>query len=316
MKVLITGGAGFIGTNLVHYLTNKGYEVEILDDLSTGLKTNVSKSIKFHEGTIENFELVRQLLKQNNAVVHLAARGSVPRSIKNPVLTQQVNVMGTLNVLEAAREFGCHVVFSSSSSVYGSNTILPKAEDQVLRPLTPYAASKMSGEALMMAYGASYGLPVTNLRFFNVFGPWQRPDHIYSAVIPKWIWSGITGQKIEVYGDGNQSRDFTSVDTVTHVIHRALNEKIISAEPVNLALGNSITLNFLVEKLKEFFPNLQVEYKPPRSGDVYASQNDSSLLLKKFSGLKVKPFDVSLAETVEWMSSHFDLITGGPGVTD
>ena len=226
MRVLITGGAGFVGTNLTYFLQNKNYEVSILDDFSTGLRSNVPSSVECYEGSITDFRLVDNLIQKVDAVVHLAARGSVPRSLKNPVLTQNVNTFGTLNVLEAARNSGAHVVFSSSSSVYGANLQLPKKEDQVLRPLTPYAASKMSGEALMMAYGKSYNLPTTTLRFFNVFGPWQRPDHVYSAVIPRWIWSGITNKKIQVYGDGNQSRDFTYVDTVVKTIYTTLSRTL------------------------------------------------------------------------------------------
>lgn len=316
MKVLITGGAGFVGTNLCLFLQQNNHEVLILDDFSTGLRSNIQSNIEFHEGSVTNLSLLKKLAGRVDAVVHLAARGSVPRSIKNPVLTQEVNFVGTLNVLEAAREFDLHVVFSSSSSVYGSNTALPKNENQVLKPLTPYAASKMSAEALMMAYGSSYELPVTTLRFFNVFGPWQRPDHIYSAVIPKWIWSGIIGKKIELYGDGSQSRDFTYVDTVTQVIHNSLVERVISPEPINLALGNKISLNELLEKLRKYFPSLDVDFLDKRPGDVYASQNDPSLLLEKFPSLEIVDFGVSLHSTVSWLREQHTTITGGPSVRD
>lgn len=316
MRVLVTGGAGFVGTNLCLLLQQNNHEVVILDDFSTGLRSNIESDIECHEGSVTNLSLVKKLAGRVDAVIHLAARGSVPRSIKNPVLTQEVNFFGTLNVLEAAREFDLQVVFSSSSSVYGSNKALPKNENQVLKPLTPYAASKMSAEALMMAYGNSYELPVTTLRFFNVFGPWQRPDHIYSAVIPKWIWSGIIGKKIEVFGDGSQSRDFTYVDTVTQVILNSLVERVISPEPINLALGNKITLNQLLEKLREYFPSLDVSFLEKRPGDVHASQNDPSLLLKKFPNLEILDFGVSLQTTVSWLCEQHTRITGGPNVSD
>jgi len=316
MKILITGGAGFVGTNLSLLLESKNHEVVILDDFSTGLRSNIPANIQYVEGSITDFSLVRDLARKVDAIVHLAARGSVPRSLKNPVLTQEVNFQGTLNVLEAARESGVHVVFSSSSSVYGSNTELPKTESQVLRPLTPYAASKMSAEAIMMAYGSSYQLPVTTLRFFNVFGPWQRPDHIYSAVIPKWVWSGITGKKIQVFGDGNQSRDFTHVTTVTQVIYSSITERVLSPEPINLALGNNISLNFLLEKLRKHFPRLEVEFLDSRPGDVYASQNNPSLLFKKFPNLKIEDFESSLDSTVNWLMEQHTRITGGPNVVD
>ena len=316
MRVLITGGAGFVGTNLTYYLQNKHCEVSILDDFSTGLRSNVPSSVECYEGSITDFRLVENLIQKVDAVVHLAARGSVPRSLKNPVLTQNVNTFGTLNVLEAARNSGAHVVFSSSSSVYGANLQLPKKENQVLRPLTPYAASKMSGEALMMAYGNSYNLPTTTLRFFNVFGPWQRPDHVYSAVIPRWIWSGITNKKIQVYGDGSQSRDFTYVDTVVKTIYTTLSRKIVSPEPVNLALGNNIQLKYLLEMLLAYFPNLDVEFLEPRPGDVYASQNDPEVFLEIFPDIRAESFEKSFSETVHWLRKEHSKVTGGPNVVD
>ena len=187
MKVLVTGGAGFVGTNLVLSLLNHGYDVKIFDDLSTGLEQNIPKDAEFINASLLDTSNLNNAIKDCDVVVHLGARGSVPRSIKDPIATHDVNSSGTLNVLEAARSSGSHYIFSSSSSVYGSNMSLPKSEDMVLRPLTPYAASKMSGEALSLAYAKSYELPVSTFRFFNIFGPWQRPDHEYAAVLPKWI---------------------------------------------------------------------------------------------------------------------------------
>ena len=199
MKVLITGGAGFIGTNLTLGLLNSGYEVKVLDDLSTGLKQNISKDAEFVNASILESSQIIQAIEDCKVVVHLGARGSVPRSIKDPVATHNVNSTGTLNVLEAARTSKSHYVFSSSSSVYGSNMILPKNEDMVLRPITPYAASKMSGEGLSLAYAKTYGLPVSTFRFFNIFGPWQRPDHEYAALLPKLISKCLKVEEIEIF---------------------------------------------------------------------------------------------------------------------
>ena len=171
MKVLITGGSGFVGTNLSLDLLKNGYGVKIIDDLSTGLKENIPVEAEFINQSITDINQVKEAIKGCEVVVHLGARGSVPRSIKNPIATHDVNSTGTLNVLEAARQNGSHYIFSSSSSVYGSNKTLPKNEGMVLRPMTPYAASKLSGEALSLAYAKSYNLPVSVFRFFNIFGP-------------------------------------------------------------------------------------------------------------------------------------------------
>lgn len=316
MRVLVSGGAGFIGTNVVLALINQGHNPVVLDDLSTGLKTNIPEGVDFFEGSITDINSVREASLGAEAVVHLAARGSVPRSIRNPVLTQKINIDGTLNILEVAREKDLRVIFSSSSSVYGANTGLPKNEEMVLKPLTPYAASKLAGEALMMAYGHSYNLCITTLRFFNVFGPWQRPDHVYSAVIPKWIWQAMNGQRIEVFGDGEQSRDFTSVSYVCKVILQALEKRVNHPEPINLALGNKITLNEVITYLKMHFPNLETEYLQKRFGDVYASQNNPSELKRIFSNVHTESFEQSLKETIHWLEQESSKITGGPQIDD
>lgn len=316
MKVLVTGGAGFIGTNIVLGLLAQGHQPVVLDDLSTGLKTNIPDGVPFFEGSITNIETIRHASLGAEAVVHLAARGSVPRSIRNPVLTQRVNVDGTLNVLEVARENDLQVIFSSSSSVYGANTVIPKNEEMILRPLTPYAASKLAGEALMMAYGKTYDLCITTLRFFNVFGPWQRPDHVYSAVIPKWIWKAMNNQKLEIYGDGQQSRDFTSVSLVKEVILEALENRVNHPDPINLAFGNKITLNQVIIEMKKHFPKLDVEYSEPRFGDVYASQNNPTLLKSVFPNVQTENFEESLGNTIHWLGQESSKIIGGPQVDD
>lgn len=300
MKVLITGGAGFIGTNLTLGLLNSGYKVKILDDLSTGLKQNISKDAEFVNASILESSQINKAIADCGVVVHLGARGSVPRSIKDPIATHNVNSTGTLNVLEAARTSNSHYVFSSSSSVYGSNMILPKNENMVLKPITPYAASKMSGEGLSLAYAKTYELSVTTFRFFNIFGPWQRPDHEYAAVLPKWISKCMTGNEIEIFGDGEQTRDFTYVGTVVNVIIDCISNKILHPEPVNLAYGNNISLNQVTEQLKNSFPDLKVKYLPQRNGDVLHSKNDPKLVRSLYPNVNVEKFETSLQETINW----------------
>jgi len=247
-------------------------------------------------------------------VVHLAARGSVPRSIKNPVATHEVNSTGTLNVLECARAANAHFIFSSSSSVYGANITLPKTEEMVLKPLTPYAASKMAGEALSLAYANSYELPITTFRFFNIYGPWQRPDHQYAAVIPKWIWQAINMQEILVYGDGEQTRDFTSVSTVVEILTSALENKFLHPQPINLAFGNRISLNEVLRNLKTHFQNIRVGHIEARSGDVKDSQNQPDLIKSYFPKIKPKEFQDGLSETIDWLVANSKIIKSSPVV--
>lgn len=303
MKVLITGGAGFVGTNLTIELLKIGHDVKIIDDLSTGLEQNVPKDAEFIQASILDLEKLHKASKNSDVILHLGARGSVPRSIKDPVATHNVNSTGTLNVLEAARVNGSHYIFSSSSSVYGSNMALPKNEDMVLRPLTPYAASKMSGEALSLAYSNSFSIPVSTFRFFNIFGPWQRPDHEYAAVIPKWISKCLAGEDIEIFGDGEQTRDFTYVTTVVQVIVNCISNKVLHPEPVNLAYGNNISLNQVVGLLKDTFPSLKVKYLTSRSGDVLHSKNDPKLLKTRYPDITFDKFENSLQETINWFKA-------------
>jgi UDP-glucose 4-epimerase len=300
MKVLVTGGAGFIGTNLTLNLLSSGYEVKVFDDLSTGLKANIPKDAEFVNASILESSQIDKAIEDCEVVVHLGARGSVPRSIKDPIATHNVNATGTLNVLEAARTSKSHYIFSSSSSVYGSNMILPKNEDMVLRPITPYAASKMSGEGLSLAYAKTYELPVSTFRFFNIFGPWQRPDHEYAAVLPKWISKCIKGDEIEIFGDGEQTRDFTYVGTVINIILDCISNKVLHPEPVNLAYGNNISLNQVTQLLKNGFPDLKVKYLSPRGGDVLHSKNDPKLVQSMYPNVNIEKFETSLQETINW----------------
>ena len=316
-KIAVTGGAGFIGSNLVERLLSKGHEVTVVDDLSTGLKSNLDlNKITFHELSLTDRDGLAKALNGVDAIVHLGARGSVPRSLKNPIATHDVNATGTLNVLEAARTSGAQVIFSSSSSVYGRNGQLPKDESMWLSPLTPYAASKLAAEGYVQAYGAAYEVPVTLLRFFNVFGPKQRPDHEYAAVLPKWIWKAMNNEAIDVYGDGSQTRDFTYVRTVLDVIEDAINRGVRTEGAVNLAYGNRISLLTTIELLKGHFPNLKVNFIDIRPGDVKDSQNDPVLLKKLFPDVTPTEFPVALSETVNWLKEFGQSVANGPATVD
>jgi UDP-glucose 4-epimerase len=316
-KVAVTGGAGFIGANLTRRLLAEGYEVVVIDDLSTGLLSNVEQDKStFHHISITDLKALTTALKDCKTIFHLAARGSVPRSLKNPVATHEVNATGTLNVLEVARATGAHVVFSSSSSVYGRNMQLPKDESMWLGPMTPYAASKLAAEGYVQAYASAYKVPTTLLRFFNVFGPRQRPDHEYAAVLPKWIWLAMQDKPIDVYGDGTASRDFTYVETVLDIAMTAMKEKVITEGAMNLAYGNRIFLNDSIEMLKKHFPDLEVNYRANRLGDVKESQNSPSLLKSLFPTITPKPFEDALAETVVWLKDFGQSVANGPKTVD
>lgn len=315
--VAVTGGAGFIGSNLVAALTQKGHEVSIIDDLSTGLLSNVNTDLnKLHKVSLVEADELKKAIGDSDVIFHLGARGSVPRSLKNPVATHDVNATGTLNVLEVARATGAHVFFSSSSSVYGRNGALPKDESMWLGPMTPYAASKLAAEAYVQAYGTAYDVPVTLLRFFNVFGPKQRPDHEYAAVIPKWIWKAMHNEPIEVFGDGSQSRDFTYVKTVVDICLDAMERRVTHDGAINLAYGNRISLLDTIEMLKVHFPDLQVNFMPIRPGDVKESQNSPVLLKKIFPSVVPMQFEKALSETVDWLKACGETVANGPTVSD
>ena len=316
-KVGVTGGAGFVGSNLVMRLLSEGYDVTIVDDLSTGLLSNVHQSKStFHQISVTDSKSLAASLKDCEVIFHLAARGSVPRSLKNPIATHEVNATGTLNVVEVARTTGAHVVFSSSSSVYGRNMQLPKDESMWLGPMTPYAGSKLSAEGYVQAYASAYNVPTTLLRFFNVFGPRQRPDHEYAAVLPKWIWLAMQGRPIDVYGDGTASRDFTYVETVLDIAMTAMKEKVTTIGAINLAYGNRVFLNDTIELLKKHFPDLQVNYRENRMGDVKESQNAPGLLKSLFPAISPKPFEEALAETVLWLKEFGQSVANGPNTVD
>jgi UDP-glucose 4-epimerase len=302
---LITGGAGFIGSNLARYLLAAGSvgEVRVLDDFSTGYRHNLDGvDAVVTEGSILDYPTLLQTADGVDAIVHLAAIPSVPRSIANPRASHEANTTGTLNVLEAARERGVQqVIVASSSSVYGSNPKLPKSEYDWTRPMSPYAVSKLATEGYALAYQFSYGLKTLAFRFFNVFGPGQAPGHAYAAVVPKFLDAALRGEPVEVHGDGLQSRDFTFVETVCAVIEDALVRTVHSTDPVNLAFGTNTTLLALLGELESQLGHpIERKFVESRVGDVRASQADPSRLLELFPKIEPTPLSAGVAATVAW----------------
>jgi UDP-glucose 4-epimerase len=308
MRVCVTGAAGFIGSHLVDRLI-ADHDVVGIDDLSTGHRDNLEQhggSIRLVEGSILDPDALRDAVRGVDAIVHLAARPSVPRSIADPVASHDANTTGTLRVLEAARAQGdVHVVVASSSSVYGANPELPKHERLATRPMSPYAASKLATEQYALAWQASYGLPTLAFRFFNVYGPRQLPGHAYAAVIPAFTDAALRGDPVVVHGDGSQSRDFTYVGTVVDVIADAIRRTVIDPEPVNLAYGTRTTLLDLLGRLEELTGNpIERRHADPRAGDVPHSQADNSRLRSLFGSIAPVSLDDGLAHTVRWMRDH------------
>ena len=305
MKVLITGGAGFIGSNLARYFEQQDPrgEVRIIDDLSTGRLENLDGlNAQFVEGSILDYDLLSSLTRGVDSVVHLAAIGSVPRSVAAPRPTHEANTTGTLNVLEAARELRVdHVVVASSSSVYGSNPALPKSEFDWTRPMSPYGVSKQATEGYAIAYNFSYDMRTLAFRFFNVFGPRQPADHDYAAVIPKFLDAALSGRTLTVHGDGLQSRDFTFVETVCAVVYDAVGRKVNSQDPVNLAFGTNTSLLDLIALMEMALKaELSVEHVQPRVGDVRASQSDGVRIKELFPKVQPVSLEEGLGRTISW----------------
>jgi UDP-glucose 4-epimerase len=304
MRVLVTGGAGFIGANLCRELMERPEvdRVVALDDLSTGHAENLDGTgAELVEASILDAALVARLVADADAVVHLAARPSVPRSLADPVASHDVNATGTLRVLEACRRESVHVVAASSSSVYGSVPHLPKHEDLPTRPLSPYGASKLATEAYVLAYGTSFALPVLAFRFFNVYGPLQPAGHAYAAVVPTFIDAAMRGRPLLVHGDGAQTRDFTFVGTVTAVLADAVLRRVTCAEPVNLAFGTRVSVLELSRRLSAVLGEpVEVRHGPPRAGDVRDSQAADDRLRRLFPGAAAVPLEEGLRRTVAW----------------
>jgi len=307
MDVLVTGGAGFIGSHVCRALRSAGNgRIVVLDDLSTGNRANLAdvEGVELVEGTILDEGLVAQLVGYTDAVVHLAAVPAVARSLEDPRASHDANATGTVVVLEEARRHGTHVVVASSSSVYGREVTMPTREDHPTRPASPYAASKLATEGYALSYARSFGMPVLVFRFFNVFGPLQRADHAYAAVIPSFISAALTGLPLRVDGDGTQTRDFTYVGDVAAVITGAVEQRVTADQPVNLAFGSRTSLLSLISELETLLGRgLPIRHGPPRPGDVHDSQGDSTALRNLFPGVSPAPLGLGLRTTLDWYAA-------------
>ncbi|WP_322779109.1 NAD-dependent epimerase/dehydratase family protein [Frankia sp. Cas4] len=314
----MTGGAGFIGANLCNtLLARKVSEVIVIDDFSTGTHMNLEGlAVDVHEASILDRSAVDKAVARADTVIHLAARPSVPRSLADPLASNEVNVTGTLNILEAARRVGAHVVVASSSSVYGGNQKLPKKEGMLPCPLSPYAVSKLAAENYTLAYAACFEVPVLAIRLFNVFGPMQSSGHAYAAVIPQFVEAAVRGHELQVHGDGRQTRDFTYVRSVTEILADAALRRVVHNGPVNLAFGTRTNLLTVIQILERIIGRrLDVEYLTPRPGDVRDSQADTGILRTLFPAATPYHLESALASTVQWYMNRFATEYRRPGET-
>ncbi len=306
-KYLVTGGAGFIGCNLTRYLLDKGHSVVVLDDFSTGKRENligIEQKIELVEGDIRDRPTVDRALQGCAAIFHQAALGSVPRSVEDPVTSHDVNVNGTVTILEAARAAGVkRIVFAASSSAYGDQPESPKSETMVPAPVSPYAANKVACEAYMRGYAAVYGLETICLRYFNVFGPYQDPAGAYAAVIPAFVSRLLRGQAPVVYGDGEQSRDFCFIENVCQANWLAVQAPaaVCDGRAVNIACHHSTTLNQILQQLRKLLDcDIQATYQAPRLGDVKDSLADISLAKKSIDYAPTVFFEEGLTSAIDW----------------
>lgn len=310
-KYLVTGGAGFIGCNLVRYILDKGHEVVVLDNLATGKRSNldeVKDKVTFIEDDIRNLAAVERAMTGCKAVFHEAALGSVPRSVKDPVTSHDVNVNGTINVLEAARKVGTkRVIFAASSSAYGNQKDSPKHENMVPAPISPYASSKLACESYLRGYAAVFGLETFCLRYFNVFGPYQDPNGQYAAVIPAFVSHLLKGERPVVFGDGEQSRDFCFVQNVCHANWLAAHApaEVCNGQAVNIACNRAISLNQILSQLQKHLGcNTEAVYKEDRPGDVKHSLADVSLAKATIGYEPQVYFDEGLAKAITWYKAN------------
>jgi nucleoside-diphosphate-sugar epimerase len=308
LRYLVTGGAGFIGSTIVDELLRRSHQVTVLDDFSGGKEANLAAAaakIQLVRGSICDLDTVREACQGADCVLHLAARTSVPRSVADPLETNRVNVDGTLNVLVAARDAGVRrVVFAASSSAYGESPTLPKAESMAPQPISPYGVSKLAGEVYLQVFGRAYGLENVSLRYFNVFGPRQDPTSQYSGVLSRFITAFLEGSEPVVFGDGEQSRDFTFVENVVDATLRAAEAPGVSGMVFNVGTGDRFTLNHTLAQLGKISgKQLRARYEPPRTGDIRDSQADISLA-RKFLGYEPRVgFEEGLRRTFDWYNA-------------
>jgi nucleoside-diphosphate-sugar epimerase len=304
VKALVTGGAGFIGSNLAHALLARGDDVRVLDNFSTGHRSNLeSLDVELVEGDLRSYERVAAAVDGVEVVFHQGALPSVPRSIQDPLTSAAVSVEGTLNVLLAARDAGVRrVIFASSSSVYGNAPGMPRRESQPVAPLAPYAVSKLAAEQYCMVANRVYGVETVALRYFNVFGERQDPLSGYAAVIPKFIRIMLDGQRPTIFGDGETSRDFTHVENVIEANLAAAAEPAAAGRVMNVAIGTSHTLNELVATLRRLLDtDIEPEYAPHRPGDVPESLADVSLARELIGYKPGVAFEEGLQRTIAWI---------------
>jgi UDP-glucose 4-epimerase len=302
---LVTGGAGFIGSNLVDELLRRGHGVRVLDNVSTGRLENlagVRDRIEFFDADICNLETIRPCFAGVHYVLHLAALPSVPRSVADPLSANKVNIEGTLNVLLASRDAKVkRVVFAASSAAYGDNPTLPRVESHEPLPMSPYALTKLAGEYYCQIFTRLYGLEAVALRYFNIFGPRQNPHSQYTGVLSKFIAAYIKGTTPTIFGDGEQSRDFTYVDNVVDATLRACTAPEAPGRVINVGVGGRFTLNQTIALLNEIFgKQVTPRYDPPRGGDVLHSQANISLARQVLGYEPKVPYEQGLRRTVEW----------------
>jgi len=309
MRYLVTGGAGFIGSNTVDELVRRGHGVVVLDDLSSGKEDNLAEvrtKITFMKGSITDIEAVQKAMVQADYVIHLAARTSVPRSVKDPVDTNRINVDGTLNVLVAARDNKVkRVVFAASSSAYGDTPTLPKSEDMQSVPISPYGVSKYVGELYAQTFGRCYGLENVCLRYFNIFGPRQDPDSPYSGVLSRFSTAFLDSTPPVVFGDGEQTRDFTYVDNAVQANILACEAPSASGRTFNVGTGHAVSLNQVLQMLqKASGKTLETKYEPAREGDIRDSLADIRLAKEFLAYEPTVLFEEGLERTFAWYQSH------------
>lgn len=304
-KSLITGGAGFIGSNMVRFLLEKGQSVAVLDNFETGKRENlteVANNIEIIEGDIRNRDVVDKAVAGCDVVYHLAALGSVPRSIADPATTHDVNLNGTFNVFDAARVAKVRrVVFASSSSVYGQSPVLPQHEGLPLAPISPYAATKATGELYARAYDAAYGFQIACMRYYNVFGPRQDPHSQYAAAIPLFVSAYLRDEAPKIFDDGEQSRGFTYIDNVMNANYLAATVDEIHGEAMNISTETSVTVNTVVNTIRELLgKDIQPEYLPPRKGDIKHSLADISRAKELIGYEPLVSFDEGIRKAINW----------------
>jgi nucleoside-diphosphate-sugar epimerase len=310
MRYLITGGAGFIGSHIVDELVRRGQDVVVLDDLSAGKETNLEGArsrMILHVGSITDLAAVQEACKGADYVIHLAARTSVPKSVINPLETNHVNIGGTLNVLVAARDAKVRrIVYAASSSAYGETPTLPKVETMRPEPISPYGVTKYVGELYAQVFGRVYGLENASVRYFNVFGPRQDPTSPYSGVLSRFMLAVIEGTPLTIYGDGEQSRDFTYVENVVDETLRACEASGASGKVFNGGTGARTTLNDVVKLMERITGRkIPVKYGPPRAGDIKDSQAEISLARRVLGYSPSVTFEEGLNRTWKWYQDAF-----------